>query len=184
MDNDKQALVAAIKAAHAPLHRRHALAVVQGGNQYPEYHDDLATTAHRIAKAHYEALVEAERETRSFVEVIHWNTPNGEYVEVQYNPNGDWTVGDVVPAWQAPGTAPYNEVVEVQVGSMTFQARLLPDAAMSDMDTTCDQWAAENEGEHPPCWTDGCCWTSNENEDPSLPVTAWRPIRQRGSNQP
>lgn len=77
-------------------------------------------------------------------------------------------------AWQDINSAPYDTPVEVKVGSMTFLARLLPDASMSSLDETCDQWQAEIDGEHPPCWSGGACWASNENEDMSLQPTAWR----------
>lgn len=78
-------------------------------------------------------------------------------------------------AWRPIETAPYDTPVEVKVGSMTFLARLLADASMSSLDETCDQWQAEIDGEHPPCWSGGACWASNENEDMSLQPTAWRP---------
>ena len=77
-------------------------------------------------------------------------------------------------AWRPIETAPYDTPVEVKVASMTFLARLLADASMSSLDETCDQWQAEIDGEHPPCWSGGACWASNENEDMSLQPTAWR----------
>ena len=78
--------------------------------------------------------------------------------------------------WQDISSAPYRTPVEVRVGHMTFVARLLPDAAMSSLDETCDQWQAEYEGEHPPCWSGGSCWDSNEEEVTSLQPTAWRDV--------
>ena len=76
--------------------------------------------------------------------------------------------------WRDIESAPYNTPVEIKVGSMTFLARLHPDASMSSLDESCDQWQAEIDGEHPPCWSGGACWASNENEDMSLQPTAWR----------
>lgn len=76
--------------------------------------------------------------------------------------------------WRDIESAPYNTPVEIKVGSMTFLARLHPDASMSSLDESCDQWQAEINGEHPPCWSGGACWASNENEDMSLQPTAWR----------
>lgn len=76
--------------------------------------------------------------------------------------------------WRPIETAPYDTPVEVRVGSMTFLARLLPDASMSSLDETCDQWQAEIDGEHPPCWSEGACWSSNVDEVMSLQPTAWR----------
>ena len=37
----------------------------------------------------------------------------------------------------------------------------------------CDTWAAEDEGIHPPCWTDGLCWASNEDGEPSDQPVKW-----------
>lgn len=76
--------------------------------------------------------------------------------------------------WNADLTAaPYNEVVRVKVGDMTFLATLLPDHSMSDEETTCNQWSAVKEGEHPPCWSAGLCWSSNEDGVVSLQPEAW-----------
>lgn len=78
--------------------------------------------------------------------------------------------------WQPIETAPYLEHVRVKVGAMTFLAVLLPGASLSDLETPCDQWQAVNEGEHPPCWSGGACWESNEDECQSLQPEAWEPI--------
>jgi len=88
--------------------------------------------------------------------------------------DGGVAYGEVGSGWRPIESAPFNTPVEIKAGSMTFLARLMPDASMSDLETSCDQWQAEIEGEHPPCWSGGACWSSNENEDPSLQPTAWR----------
>lgn len=77
--------------------------------------------------------------------------------------------------WRDIASAPYSTPVRVKVGGMTFLARLEPDASMSDMDTSCDQWQAVNEGEHPPCWSEGACWESNLDGDCSMQPEAWTP---------
>ncbi|WP_179697315.1 hypothetical protein [Methylobacterium sp.] len=77
--------------------------------------------------------------------------------------------------WQPISEAPLDTEVEVRVGRMTFLAKLVPGAAMDTNEHVCDQWIAAREGEHPPCWSDGCCWAVNENEDRSLWPEAWRP---------
>jgi len=77
--------------------------------------------------------------------------------------------------WRPIETAPYSQVVRVRVGGMTFLATLQPDAAMTSDEQSCDQWQAVIEGEHPPCWSCGCCWESNENQRPSLQPDAWHP---------
>lgn len=78
--------------------------------------------------------------------------------------------------WRAPDTAPPDTEVEVRVGAMAFLAKLVPGGGMTMDGDDCDQWQATRDGEHPPCWSDGCCWASNEDEDPSMPVEAWRPV--------
>ena len=78
--------------------------------------------------------------------------------------------------WRGTGTAPFNTPVEIKAGSMTFLARLLHETSMDEDMRPCDQWVAKNHGEHPPCWTDGACWSSNENDDRSLQPEAWRHI--------
>jgi len=35
-------------------------------------------------------------------------------------------------------------------------------------------WAFTSEQEPPSCWTDGYCWASNEDEQPSIQPTHWR----------
>ncbi len=93
-----------------------------------------------------------------------------------------------VLAWQPIDTAPYSTPVEVRVGSMTFLARLEPDASLADDEQPCDQWQAVNEGEHPPCWSEGACWSSNTDEVMSRQPEAWRFARttleasERGEN--
>lgn len=74
--------------------------------------------------------------------------------------------------WMPIETAPYDTPVEIQVGRMTMWARLLPNASEGE-DGPCDQWQAEYEGEHPPCWSGGACWASNEDEVESLQPTTW-----------
>lgn len=82
----------------------------------------------------------------------------------------------VEAAWRPIETAPYSETVEVRAGSMTFLASLHKDGSLNSDEMPCDQWVADVEGEHPPCWTDGACWESNSNEMTSLQPVAWRPV--------
>lgn len=78
-------------------------------------------------------------------------------------------------AWCPIETAPYDTPVTVLAGNMTFLARLGLDAGLSDDGAPCDQWRAEIDGEHPPCWSGGACWASNENEEQSLQPSHWMP---------
>lgn len=75
--------------------------------------------------------------------------------------------------WQPIDTAPYNVDLTIRAGSMTFKAMLCPDVSMNEHGEHCDQWQATIEGQHPPCWSDGCCWESNEDEIMSLQPDAW-----------
>jgi hypothetical protein len=77
--------------------------------------------------------------------------------------------------WQPIETAPDDEPVQVRVGeSMVFDAVLRRGASLDQDERECDQWVAIHEGEHPPCWTDGACWSSNADEVMSLQPSAWR----------
>ena len=80
-------------------------------------------------------------------------------------------------AWLPIESAPYEQTVEIKVGSMTFLAALHPGVSEDDEGRSCDQWQAAVEGEHPPCWTDDACWQSNSNEQMSLQPTAWRALK-------
>lgn len=77
--------------------------------------------------------------------------------------------------WQPIESAPYDLAVEVKVGEgMTFIAALARNASMNSDEQPCDQWQAVHEGEHPPCWSEGACWSSNVDDVTSLQPTAWR----------
>jgi hypothetical protein len=85
-------------------------------------------------------------------------------------------VEDGAPRWRGIESAPYSTPVRIKCGGMTFIAELLKDVGMTEDEDRCDGWQAVNEGEHPPCWSGGMCWSSNENEDPSIPPEAWQPL--------
>lgn len=76
--------------------------------------------------------------------------------------------------WQPIDNAPYSTTVEVRAGSMTFLATLEPGISENDAGESVDQWCAAIDGEHPPCWSDGGYWSSNQDESPSIQPTAWR----------
>ena len=82
--------------------------------------------------------------------------------------------------WRPIESAPYSQEVIVRAGSMTFRAELVPDASINRHGSDCDQWQATIEGEHPPCWSGGACWESNEDEVMSLQPDAWRPAPTTG----
>ena len=84
--------------------------------------------------------------------------------------------GEALGGWQPTDTAPMDTEVEVRTGLMAFRAKLVPGAGMTENEQLCDQWQATREGEHPPCWSDGACWSSNADHCPSMQPEAWRPV--------
>ncbi|MFN8681722.1 hypothetical protein ACDP63_11345 [Paracoccus sp. P2] len=78
-------------------------------------------------------------------------------------------------AWRPISSAPFHTPVIVKVGQMTFPAVLRGNAAMDENGQDCAQWQAMNEGEHPPCWSDGACWASNADGLTSMQPTGWKP---------
>lgn len=45
-------------------------------------------------------------------------------------------------------------------------------------DGVCEEgwaWIASDEGVHPRCWTNGVCWSENEDYEPSDPPILWIP---------
>jgi hypothetical protein len=79
--------------------------------------------------------------------------------------------------WRDIKSAPFNVPVRVKLGEgMSIVARLIPDASMTSDERTCDEWQAEFEGEHPECWSDGCCWESNADDMMSMQPTHWMPF--------
>lgn len=107
---------------------------------------------------------------------IHF-TPDGHLRKWSHEPfDGGVAYGEVGGGWRPIESAPFNTPVEIKAGSMTFLARLMPDASEDENEQSCDQWVAHIEGEHPPCWSGGACWSSNENDGRSLQPEAWRHI--------
>ena len=41
----------------------------------------------------------------------------------------------------------------------------------------CGAWAFMLDQEPPPCWTDGVCWSSNENGEESIAPIEWKPLQ-------
>lgn len=76
----------------------------------------------------------------------------------------------VAGQWQPIESAPFDTDVWVRVDGMQFKARR---TIVSEGTCSYSQWLATVEGVHPPCWSDGAYWSSNENDDRSLPVLGW-----------
>lgn len=74
-------------------------------------------------------------------------------------------------------------VVLTQMGRV-FKAYLADSVAESD-EGPCDQWVADEEDICPPCWSDGACWSSNADEEPSDQPVAWMlPPAENGADSP
>ena len=78
--------------------------------------------------------------------------------------------------WKPSREAPYDTPLRVRLeNGQEITARLLCNVSMTSEGEDCDQWVAENEGEHPDCWTEGACWASNHNEVRSVQPVAFLP---------
>ena len=71
-------------------------------------------------------------------------------------------------------------VVLTQMGRI-FKAYLADGGAESE-EGPCDQWVADEESICPPCWSDGACWSSNADEEPSDQPVAWMPLPAESAN--
>lgn len=50
------------------------------------------------------------------------------------------------------------------------------DAFLGTDGDPCGGWAFTRDQEPPDCWTDGVCWSVNEDEVASIPPTHWKPL--------
>jgi len=53
------------------------------------------------------------------------------------------------------------------------------DGFHDDEEQSCCGWAFVEDQEPPLCWTDGVCWASNENGEPSVLPVAWKPLKTK-----
>lgn len=73
--------------------------------------------------------------------------------------------------WRRMESAPVEKSVVVWAGGMAFCASLrICDYGPDDPSYA---WVADRLGIHPPCWTDGRCWGSNEHNEPSARPLCW-----------
>jgi hypothetical protein len=73
--------------------------------------------------------------------------------------------------WQSIDSAPTNTPVVVLTEGLQSVV-----AVYMAFDETKLAWQAHVEGNHPACWTDGVCWASNEDNEPSDPPKWWAPM--------
>lgn len=80
-------------------------------------------------------------------------------------------------SWDGLTTAPSHTAVMVETESgYRFPALWDPQGAVDSNEEGCGCWVAAIEGFHPPCWTDGQCWSVNEDEKASDWPVRWRPL--------
>lgn len=80
--------------------------------------------------------------------------------------------------WQPIETAPkYADTVKLRTASGAVLSGFWHDQLLDSDGRECGGWASADGEEYPPCWTDGICWTVNEDGEPSDPPTHWAPAR-------
>ena len=85
---------------------------------------------------------------------------------------------DEMSEWQPIETAPYEVAVEVKLDSgKEMEAALMQHWVMDSDNLHCDQWVATGDT-FPPCWTDGACWSVNEDGVPSDHPVMWRDTQE------
>lgn len=83
--------------------------------------------------------------------------------------------------WQPIETAPRDgtKIFIKTHGGYGFEASYELLGAVDDEENVVGQWVAANEEVCPPCWSEGACWSSNEDEVASDPPRFWlQPIDQ------
>lgn len=78
--------------------------------------------------------------------------------------------------WNDMATAPKSGPV-ILLTFAGFVVKAQWETGFTDVDlNACGGWTAFEEEQHPPCWTDGACWSSNANEIESDQPVAWLPF--------
>lgn len=77
--------------------------------------------------------------------------------------------------WQPDGATIGPPVALLTAGGRLVKARYHAGAVVG-AEGPCGAWIAEEEGQHPPCWTDGICWERNAEGEPSDSPIAWMPL--------
>jgi len=74
--------------------------------------------------------------------------------------------------WQPIETAPKDGTCVV----MLTRGGSVVRASFGNLGDDAWTWIATNDDEHPKCWTDGACWESNEDDEPSDQPVYWMPL--------
>lgn len=87
---------------------------------------------------------------------------------------GEWESG--MSEWQPIKTAPKDGTwiqADIPNNGSDNVVAWLP-GLLNDKVEDCGGWQFVTEQEPPPCWTDGVCWESNEDRQPSIKPTRWK----------
>lgn len=80
--------------------------------------------------------------------------------------------------WQPIETAPKDgTVIQAKIpGNGSDNIISWGGCFMDEMDNDCCAWMFVEDQEPPGCWTDGVCWSSNEDGMPSVQPTHWKKL--------
>jgi hypothetical protein len=78
--------------------------------------------------------------------------------------------------WQPIETAPkYADRIRLRTSGGAILIGFWHNQLMDSDGGDCGGWAAAEDEDYPPCWTEGICWEVNEDSKPSDPPTHWQP---------
>lgn len=180
---DLKTLIAAWNRRADPLVEELRGALIQGAEWFEEYADHhqakgaLDKASRNLERANYLRRREAlalPGGGGSACTNLGGEEPDGSFAgEAQRK--SEWVrTADRLPAYDR------RVLVLTQMGRV-FKAYLASGAAETD-EGPCDQWIADDEDVCPPCWSDGACWSSNADEEPSDQPVAWAAIPEEVSN--
>ena len=84
------------------------------------------------------------------------------------------------PEWHSMETAPRDGTpIQARIpGNGSDNIIMWLDCFIDAEDQDSCGWAFVHEDQEPPqCWTDGACWSSNENNEQSVQPIAWKPVQ-------
>lgn len=79
--------------------------------------------------------------------------------------------------WQPIETAPLDRDIQARIPGHGEDNVIAWQTGLFDSDgNDCGGWAFTTEQEPPECWTDGFCWSVNEDGVPSVQPTHWKEL--------
>ena len=81
--------------------------------------------------------------------------------------------------WRGIGSAPMDGTcIKVNIpGAGVTGSVVWMDGLLDSDGNDCSAWCWMDETDPPDCWTDGICWSVNEDGIASAPPTQWKPER-------